>query len=216
MPTEPTQLAWSSDGKQLGQVMDALGAETKFGYHSDNLLYLSQDAQGRKTRYVYGDPTNPRQPTIVLVTPKDDLITNGDMEVPDPNSGWLPVGSPTKNERWSVVADQGLYSRRVDAASGDGIQSAPIDLVASRPTLTARVIRTAARSRCGWWTAWGQKFPTPARQLPAQMPGKRCGYLYHHRPVRSNCNFYPDQPPCQSWAVDLAQTGTWKGCADPC
>jgi RHS repeat-associated protein len=66
-----TQLDWSTDGKLLNQVTDALGAETNFTYNTSgaaaDTLDYSLDAAGRKTKYIYGDTTNPRLPTEVKV-----------------------------------------------------------------------------------------------------------------------------------------------------
>lgn len=68
-----TQLSWSSDGRQLNQVVDAMGNQTRFTYNSlpgqpgDGTLNTSLDAQGRKTQYMYADSNNPRLPTDVKV-----------------------------------------------------------------------------------------------------------------------------------------------------
>lgn len=73
-----TNLVWSSDGKFLQQVSDALGNPTYFTYDTtlvtingvstpaDRLL-SSLDAQGRKTQYTYADSVNPRLPTRLQV-----------------------------------------------------------------------------------------------------------------------------------------------------
>ncbi|MEP6988885.1 MAG: DUF6531 domain-containing protein, partial [Chloroflexota bacterium] len=67
----PTQLAWSDDGKRLNQVTDALNHTTEFAYNSDDTLQSSVDAQGRTTLYTYDDTTNPRQPTRIQVVDVD-------------------------------------------------------------------------------------------------------------------------------------------------
>jgi YD repeat-containing protein len=48
-----TLLNWSADGKQLGQVTDALGNATAFGYDDANRLTSSLDADNRETAYIY-------------------------------------------------------------------------------------------------------------------------------------------------------------------
>jgi YD repeat-containing protein len=72
-----TSLVWSSDGKQLQQVTDALGNLTAFTYNvggaSNGTLASSTDAQGRQTVYTYSDGSNPRLPTRVQVYDNDGL-----------------------------------------------------------------------------------------------------------------------------------------------
>ncbi len=79
-----TNLSWSSDGKFLNSVTDALGNPTQFAYNTDTVtingvsttrdaLDYSLDAQGRKTQYTYGDIDNPRLPTRVQVYDTDSL-----------------------------------------------------------------------------------------------------------------------------------------------
>lgn len=66
-----TQLAWSSDGKRLNGVTDALNHATTFHYNtsgaSADTLDYSLDTDGRKTQYTYGDSSNPRLPTRIKV-----------------------------------------------------------------------------------------------------------------------------------------------------
>ena len=66
-----TQLTWSTNGKHLDNITDALSNTTAFNYDTDDRLTDSTDAQGRKTEYTYGDSNNPRQPTVIKVFDTD-------------------------------------------------------------------------------------------------------------------------------------------------
>lgn len=66
-----TQLTWSSDGKRLNSVTDALEHETQFDYNLNDTLNFSVDAQRRKTEYTYDDTNNPRLPTQIDVIDAD-------------------------------------------------------------------------------------------------------------------------------------------------
>jgi RHS repeat-associated protein len=63
----PTALGWSTDGKLLTRVVDAQNNTTQFTYDGSERLQSSLDAQGRKTKYLYGDMVNTRVPTEVKV-----------------------------------------------------------------------------------------------------------------------------------------------------
>ncbi len=65
-----TLLAWSTGGKRLEQVTDALNHTTQFDYNpADDTLNYSLDDEGRKTQYIYGE--TPRQPSDVKVIDSD-------------------------------------------------------------------------------------------------------------------------------------------------
>lgn len=66
-----TTLEWSSNGKLLDKVTDALNQETAFTYDTEDRLIESQDAEGRITEYTYGDSNHPRQPTEIRVYDTD-------------------------------------------------------------------------------------------------------------------------------------------------
>ena len=66
-----TLLTWDASGRSLGSVVDALGNETTFTYDTSARLTESQDAEGRKTTYTYGDSNNPRLPTEIKVYDTD-------------------------------------------------------------------------------------------------------------------------------------------------
>src|SRR5690606_26684859 len=87
----PTKLQWSTDGKQLLNVGDALGNQTAFVYDSADRLAASTDAEGRRTLYAYESADAPRQPTLILVTDGSNLAVNGDME---DDSDWSSVVTP--------------------------------------------------------------------------------------------------------------------------
>ena len=134
-----TLLTWSSDGKQLLSVEDALSKTTQFAYNSDDTLHQSIDAEGRHTLYAYEDTDNPRQPTLVVVTDGGNLAVNGGMET---DSDWTDISGdePDVNQR-VPRADTGLYSRHVVASAADqGIEGAAWDLEdAVEYVITARV-----------------------------------------------------------------------------
>ncbi|MCA0457139.1 MAG: DUF6531 domain-containing protein [Chloroflexi bacterium] len=65
-----TRLNWSNDGKHLESVVDSSGNQTQFSYNTNPIdtLDFSIDAEGRKTKYIYGDTVNnPRLPTEIKV-----------------------------------------------------------------------------------------------------------------------------------------------------
>lgn len=70
-----TLLGWSSEGRFLLDVTDALNNRISFVYNdggaSDGTLQSSLDAQGRQATYEYGDGTNPRLPTRIKVFDQD-------------------------------------------------------------------------------------------------------------------------------------------------
>lgn len=74
----------------------------------------------------------------VSLTVTGEVEVHGDMELPDPGSGWSNVGTPTTNERSSEEVDSGSYSRHVvtDAAD-EGVESVAWNLVAGQ-TYTIR------------------------------------------------------------------------------
>jgi len=141
----PTTLAWSNDGKNLLHVVDALNHRTQFTYGTDDTLRTSLDAQGRKTFYVYTNPTLPRQPTVLLVASDDGLDINGGMEL---ETGWASVGTPQNNEPSQVRVDTGIYSHYVKTTSaGQGIASIPWNLVGGHfYFITARVYVVSGRA----------------------------------------------------------------------
>jgi hypothetical protein len=79
----------------------------------------------------------------VSVVTRGEIDVKGDMELPDPNSGWSDVGSPTTpSARSSQQVDSGTYSRSVVADSaGQGIENdTPFTLIDDQSyTLRARV-----------------------------------------------------------------------------
>lgn len=68
-----TTLNWSSNGKLLNSVRDALDHETQFVYDMQERLLRSTDAQGRITEYTYGNSNVPRQPTVIQVFDGDGI-----------------------------------------------------------------------------------------------------------------------------------------------
>ena len=62
-----TQLEWSSNGKTLTKITNALNQETSFAYDTSDRLISMIDAQGRKTEYTYDTGTNSPLPLQIKV-----------------------------------------------------------------------------------------------------------------------------------------------------
>lgn len=146
-----TQLHWSSNGKRLDTVIDALNNASSFTYDAEDRLATSLDAQQRRTLYIYADANSPRQPSHLLVTDEafspSNQIVNGDMEA---TGNWTSVGTPDTNERSDMVVDTGSYARYVVADEDEGIASVAWDLQANVPyVIRARVYIVSGAVRMG-------------------------------------------------------------------
>ena len=121
-----TGLDWSSDGKLLNKVTDALDNETAFTYDSADRLAASLDMEERQTLYAYTE--DERQPSQILVADRQPPFDNVDIETED---DWTTINSGTKVWREPQVA-AGAYARFVDAPADAGLESASWSLVANR------------------------------------------------------------------------------------
>ncbi|MCA9884713.1 MAG: hypothetical protein KC708_17160, partial [Anaerolineae bacterium] len=120
-----TWLNWSTDGRTLDSVTDALSQTTNFTYDDQERLVQSSDAESRKSTYLYN--ANERQPVNIMVSGGSAvaLDINGGMEV-DADWSDVEVSSVThaRVDNMGGEVDSGNYAREVNAdMQGDGIQS---------------------------------------------------------------------------------------------
>jgi hypothetical protein len=135
-----TLLSWSSDGKRLDRVADALRNETAFAYKGDDTLHSSVDAGSQDhLRYDY------RQSRASHPHPghqQGELAVNGGMEL---DSDWTNVPAPPTSvlrRRWTpAVIPPGGHRR-----GQQGIQGNAVTLVANAPVVLARVCSQRERA----------------------------------------------------------------------